>query len=84
MGEDDARAKLLENGEWERFCTPIDRDANGRRVKGPDEAQKNHFPMDCNQVALLLRLRRGCWICSVLEPAQNRKVDTVWWDPWVQ
>jgi hypothetical protein len=64
-GEDDARAKLLENGERERFCIPIDGDADGRRVEGPDGARKNRFPMDCNQVALLPRLRRGCWICSV-------------------
>jgi hypothetical protein len=40
---EDARAKLLENGERERFCIPIDEDTDGRRVEGPDGGTEEPF-----------------------------------------
>ena len=42
-GEDDARAKLLENGERERFCIPIDGNVDGRGVEGPDGGTEEPF-----------------------------------------
>jgi len=42
-GEDAAMAKLFEKGERERFCIPIDGDADGRKVEGPDGGTEEPF-----------------------------------------
>jgi len=42
-GEDDAMTKLLEKGERERFCIPIDEDVDCRKVGGPDTGREEPF-----------------------------------------
>jgi hypothetical protein len=42
-GEDDAMTKLLEKGERERFCIPIDGDVDCRKVVDPDTGTEEPF-----------------------------------------